>query len=158
MADLNTKVFEQLIRPDFDASVFKWDDCVELAGEVIANRELSNKVIGKLAAHLDVKRGNNVLQRFAADIENSTGVKVSYRHVANCRGIYKRLQPFMDKIPADWTWHAWALIAYTENPGEWIDRGVREGLTSPMLIREVQIAKGIKRTDQKVCPKCGHVW
>ena len=156
MTALDNAIFEQLIRPDFDISVFTWDNCVELAGEVITNRELSNKILGKLAAGLEGKRGDKVVQKFATDIENTTGLKVSAKHIANCRGVYRRLLPHINKIPADWAWNAWRLLAYTENPGEWIDKAVNAGWTSAMVVREVQMAKGLKLQNRHECPKCGY--
>lgn len=136
---------------------FDYDTCVGLASEAVESRELYQKVLGKMTHTLTLKHGEKAVSNFAQGIENATGYKVKPSSLRVYRWVYQKLEPMLDKIPADFSYLCWRDLAGTDDPEGWLGRAISEGMSGSQLGREIRIARGSQREAKiVVCEKCGH--
>ena len=145
------KIYQQIFDPAFDMDALDWNTKVGLASDLIENHELYQKVLGRLAASLPEDKS---IKDFAHDLENMTGRRVAPESLRVYRRVYEKLKSVIERIPLDWSYRAWRALATMENPGEWIDRGVVEGLSSAQVVREIRQERGLD-DGPKVCKRCG---
>jgi len=149
---------EKMIDPGFDLETLNWDQKVTVASYALNNREIYQKLLGRLAASLpDDKRGRGSkgnVAKLAHDIEEHTGHKISIRTIHKYRQVYKALESLWVHIPADFPFSSWIVLSRQEDPASWLNRAILEGWSGAMLTREIyQINPPQKRI--KICKHCG---
>ena len=142
---------EKMMEIEFDANALSWEDKVTVASYAINSKEVYQKLLGKLAASLPQDKS---IKDFAHDLENMTGRRVAAESLRVYRRVYEKLKLVIERIPQDWSYRAWRALATMENPGEWIDRGVVEGLSSAQVVREIRLERGLDDKGPKICPRC----
>lgn len=150
--DINPEMLERLMSKDFSFAEFDYDNLVGLAAGIIETKEINQKVLGRLAAELEGKYGDKVMEKFANSIFESTGYKVATSTLRSYRWVYKAVGNL--DIPADFPFHAWKTLAGVENPQEWLNKAREWGWTGKQMVREIKIAHGDKPV-KKTCPHCG---
>jgi hypothetical protein len=150
------KLLEQLLDPSFDMEKLSFDNEAALIAYCYNQRELFQMMVGKIAFYQKKKRGENSLGKLVSAVEGIRGKKTTIKSITQYRLVYERMQPYLDKIPADYSYSAWrALALNTDNPGKWLEKALAAGWSSSELIRNVNIAKGMKLPDRKlICKSC----
>lgn len=155
MDKVNTAtIFESLLKKGFSFDGFEWENFIGLASEAIETKEVYHKVLGRILSGMSGKFGEKSIQRFADDLEEITGRKISVNTLRNYRWVYQRVGNL--DIPEDVSYKVWQTLAGTNNPSEWLEKMKTEGLSGNQLVREIEIARGKKpRVKLISCPKCG---
>ena len=112
--DLDHKVFGQLLSPKYDFSNFSFEDFISIGLEAQHIKGLHQRILGRLAMALEIKRGEGTLKQFAKAIEIPVPSLYAFKSTE------EHLLPFDDLIPADWTWTSRRILALQENPKDWI--------------------------------------
>lgn len=148
--------FNELIDPEFNADGLSWEAKVGMAATLIENKEVYQKALGKLAASIPrgtTKKGDGKLGEFAMAIENLTGRKTSPNSLRVYRRVYERLVGVIEKIPADWPYRAWRVLADSESPLAYLEQAIKEGWSGSELVFEVHEREGKHKV--RKCPACG---
>lgn len=126
-----------------------WEDIVSVVSTATENRELYQKVLGKLAAESYRRNGNNSLGRLAKEVESMTGIKVSPASLETYSWVYRKLESIMHKIPEDYSYRVWRTLAGTDNPGAILDRAIEDGLSGAELGKQIR-----GEPERRLCPHC----
>lgn len=147
------EVFKQAIRSDFSMKEWGFDNFVGIGIQIIEEREIYQKLIGKLAYSLTVVKGNHALPKFAQALEEATGRKMSPETLRHYRWIYSKVGHL--NIPEDISFSVWSSLASTENPEEWLKKTIDNGWSGAELKREIRISQG-KDPVHRIhhCPYC----
>jgi hypothetical protein len=149
-------MFKKLLDPQFDMTEFNTETYVGLAAEIVEDKELSQKVLGKMAYNLDQKYGKSALPDLAKGIEDATGLKMSLSSLRAYKWVYGKLSQVMDKIPPEFPYTAWRDLAGTEDPVGYLGRALAEGMSGAQLSRQIRLERQPAKPPRTVqCPKCG---
>lgn len=142
------KTFKQLLEPTFDWGGLKeYETLVSLGQEAVYLKEVPQRILGKLASVLAVSYGEETLNNYAKEVGVSNNSLSIYRWVES------RLIGL--DIPADLSWTVLRYIAGTDNPQDWIDKAIKEGLSAAEIRRLIKIEKGEPISHGHKIVKCG---
>lgn len=146
-------IFEKLLDKSFSFEGFTWDNFLGLASEAIETKEVYHKVLGRILSGMSTTYGDKSIQRFADELEETTGRKISVNTLRNYRWVYQRVGHL--SLPEDASYKIWQTLAGVDYPDIWLDRMINEGLSGSQLVREIKLSKGIVDPVKLVtCPKC----
>ena len=143
-------IFKKMLDPKFDWSELKnYDTLVGLAQEAVVLRDLPQRILGKIVVQVDTGKSGTLAQ-FAKDVGVSK----------NGLQIYSWVERRLDglSIPDDIPWSAIRVIAGTDNPQEWMDKVISEGLSFAEVKRQIAIERGdpVKHPHKTIkCDSCG---
>lgn len=143
MEDRNTAVFKALLDPQFDWSNFDLETLIGLGMEIVDNKKIAHRVIGKLAIAQSKLKNKMLLKDFAKEVgENPSSVRR-----------YKSIEEQFEGIllPPDLSWGAERALAEQNNPKEVLKEVIEHGFSNPEIIKTFA-RKNNKR--QIICPKC----
>lgn len=149
------ELLENLLDPKFDIKQLDFNQSAVIAAHIMNTKETNQKVLGRLAAGLEGKYGDKVIEKLANSIKENTGFKISPSTLRGYRWVYQRVGYL--NVPADFPFHTWKTLASTPNPQEWIDKALAQGWSGSQLVREIKVASG-KTAPPKQCPQCGYVY
>ena len=144
MEDRNTEVFKQLLDSNFDWSNFDLETLISLGVEIVDNKKISHRVIGKLAiAESKLSKDRISLKDFAKEVGEYPASVRFYNHIEEkFEGV---------QLPLDLSWGAQRVLAEQNNPKEVLREVVEHGLSNP----EIMKAFGKKNNKRHIiCPKC----
>jgi hypothetical protein len=153
---ITREVFKKLLEPDFNMEEFNPDTYVGLAAEIVEDKELSQKVLGKMAFNLDQRYGKKALPNLAKGIEDATGLKMSLSSLRAYKWVYGKLSSFLDKIPPEFPYTAWRDLAGTPDPAAYLGKALAEGMSGAQLSRAIRQERQPTKPPKTVqCPRCG---
>ena len=123
-------VYREILKPDFD-----WDNfqdrstLVELAQEAQFLKEIPQRILGKIALHVDI----NTLEKRQAF---SKEIGVSYNSLKIYAWVEKRLKGL--DVPETIPWTSLRDIAGTKNPQIWINKVTQEKLSVKEVRKQIK--------------------
>lgn len=142
MQDRNTEVFKQLLEPNFNWSNFDLETLIGLGMEIVNNKKIAHRVIGKLAIAESNLKKRITLKEFAKEVGEAPGSVRAYKHVE---------EKFIGiELPEDLSWGAERVLSEQDNPKEALKEALDHGLSNPEIIK----AFGSKNRRHVICPKC----
>lgn len=147
----NLSHLTQLTDPNFSFKNLDWNTLTGLASTIIENREMHQKVLGRIAAEAGGQYGDNLVEKLATAIYEQTGYKVSPSTLRGYRWVYERVGGL--DIPPDLSFSCWKALAGAEDPEEWVTKATENGWSSSETIRNIRISQG-KTPVVKLCPHC----
>lgn len=129
-----------------------WDEYLVEVTDLIDAREKYQRRLGQVASDI----GSESLERFAEELLNTSGYKVSPTTLRSYRWVWEKTKDL--QLPEDLPYRVYRELAGTEDPKEWADKIIKEGLSGPEAIRLIRISKGLdkKKTKTIICAQCGN--
>ena len=149
MTPQDENVYKQILQKDYPLKDFKSDDFVELGAEITEQREVWQRVLGKMA--LEINRRGESVDEFAQKLEDYSGRSIPRMSIRVAMWVEKKIEGL--DIPEDIQYYALKTIAGTAKPKTWLDKVNKQGLSSAQVVREIQ--GGGQRPKGKICKNCG---
>ena len=136
-----------------------WEEAVVRVGEEVSIKHETERrtyqVIGEIALDIINSYGHKALKEFADEVKETYGTGYSHHTYKNYATIVHKLKGI--NIPEDFSSRALITIASTDNPQEWINKAVEEGLSGNQIINLIRESKGLTKKDRLCkCPECGY--